>query len=66
MSDDWKTGWPEKRGLYRCRADEEKEVYLVHHKCDVNGRHWWTDTRGYDVVGYQIEWIGDPIGVTAN
>lgn len=65
MSEDWRTGWPEKRGLYQVRVDG-KESFLVHHKCDLNGKHWWSDTKGFDVVGCRVEWTGDPITVTAN
>ena len=60
MNDDWKNGWPDKRGLYRCKVDG-KETVLVHHRCDLNGRHWWSDTRGFDVVGHRIEWRGGPL-----
>lgn len=57
---EWNEGWPDKRGLYRCKVDD-KETVLVHHRCDLNGRHWWSDTRGFDVVGHRIEWRGGPL-----
>ena len=60
MNDDWKNGWPDKRGLYRCKVDG-KETVLVHHRCDLNGRHWWSDTKGFDVVGHRIEWRDGPL-----
>ena len=64
MSDKWKSGWPEKRGVYKCRVDGA-EQFLTHHSCDLNGRHWWSTLRGFDVVGCKIEWTGDPIGISA-
>lgn len=54
---EWNKGWPDKRGLYRCRVDG-KEKFLVHHHCELNGKHWWSDTKGFDVVGCQVEWQG--------
>lgn len=54
----WIKGYPKERGLFRVRIDGEKETYAVHHHCELNGRSWWTDTSGRDVVGYQIEWTG--------
>ena len=58
----WNQGFPEKRGVYRCRVDE-KEQYLIHKRCDMNGRHWWLTMNGFDVVGCKIEWTGDPIRI---
>ena len=60
MNDDWRSDWPDRRGLYRCKVDG-KETVLVHHRCDLNGRHWWSDTKGFDVVGHRIEWRGGPL-----
>lgn len=61
MSEDWKTGYPEKRGLYQCRIDGETVTMLAHHRCDLNGRHWWTNTAGGDVVATTIEWKNEKI-----
>lgn len=52
---EWRKGWPKQRGLYRCRVDGDERL-LVHHCCDLNGKHWWSDTKGFDVVGCTIEW----------
>ena len=52
---DWKTGWPKKRGLYRCKVDGTPMV-LTHHYCVNNKKHWWTTTSGHDVVGCEILW----------
>lgn len=52
---EWKDGWPEKRGTYHCKVDG-KEMALTHHICTANGRHWWSTTNGYDVVGCKIQW----------
>ena len=57
---EWNKGWPQDRGLFKCRVDG-KETYLVHHRCDLNRRHWWSDTKGYDVIGCSIEWTGGPL-----
>ena len=51
---EYKDGFPKERGMYRCKVDGEEKI-LVHHVCVVNDRHWWSDTLGYDVVGYQIQ-----------
>lgn len=59
---EYRTGWPKERGLYKCKVDG-KEKYLVHHTCDLNGRHWWTDTRGFDVVGCKVEWLDKKLTV---
>lgn len=50
------TKWPDKRGLFKCIVDGQKKV-LTHHYCENNNKHWWTDTRGYDVIGYDIQVI---------
>ena len=52
---EWHDGYPEKRGLYHCLVDN-KPMVLTHHRCDLNGRHWWTTTDGFDVVGCEIKW----------
>lgn len=54
-SEEWKSGWPEERGLYHCKVDGEKKA-LVHHYCCNNGKHWWSTTSGHDVVGCEILW----------
>ena len=54
---EWNEGFPDKRGMYECLVDG-KETYLVHHECMNNGKHWWSDTRGYDVVGCDIKYKG--------
>ena len=43
QNEEFKKGYPDKRGLYRCLVDGQVR-HLVHHKCDITGRHWWTDT----------------------
>lgn len=58
----WNKGWPAERGVYQCRVDG-KEQHLVHHRCDMNRRHWWSTMNGFDVVGCKIEWTGEPISV---
>lgn len=50
---EWHTGFPDKRGLYHCKVDG-KETYLIHHCCDMTNKHWWSDSRGFDVVGCEI------------
>lgn len=45
----YRTGWPDKKGLYKCKVDG-KERTLHHHHCKDNGRHWWTYTDGSDVI----------------
>lgn len=52
-------GWPEARGLYRCKVDGKEQI-LVHHYCGDTKRHWWTDTAGYDVIG-DIEHDPEPV-----
>ena len=53
-------GWPKKKGLYRCSVDG-KEMVLHHHFCEMNHRHWWTDTSGYDVIADVILHDPEPI-----
>ena len=55
QNEEFKKGYPDKRGLYRCLVDGQVR-HLVHHKCDITGRHWWTDTAGYDVVGFEVKY----------
>ena len=50
----FKDGYPEERGLYKVLVDGE-ETILVHHKCDMTGKHWWSDVRGHDVTGHKIK-----------
>ena len=50
---DWQKGYPDTRGLYRCKVDGQEKI-LVHHVCVINDRHWWSDIKGYDVVGCEI------------
>lgn len=54
---EWHDGWPDERGLYLCEVNG-KQAILAHHCCGMNNKHWWTDTRGYDVVGYEVRWSG--------
>ena len=63
MSDEWNKGYPEKHGLYMCRIDGEEETVLHHHVCQLNGRHWWTNTAGGDVVAQVIEWKKEKIKI---
>ena len=56
-------GWPKERGLFKCLVDG-KEKYLVHHMCDITGRHWWSDTAGYDVVGCQIRHSKEKVDIS--
>ena len=51
---EYKDGFPEERGLYKCKVDGKEQI-LVHHLCQVSGKHWWSDVLGYDVVGFKIE-----------
>lgn len=53
--------YPDKRGLYKCIVDGKKMI-LTHHYCENNKKHWWTDTRGYDVVGCNIE-VVEPFSI---
>ena len=58
----WHEGFPEERGVYKCRVDG-KEQYLVHHKCEMNKRSWWSTLIGQDVVGYLVEWTGNKVKI---
>ena len=51
---EYKEGFPEERGLYKCKVDGKEQI-LVHHVCLNSGKHWWSDVIGYDVVGFQIQ-----------
>ena len=53
---EYKEGFPKERGLYRVTVDG-KETILVHHICLNNGKHWWSDTSGFDVVGHKIKFL---------
>ena len=46
----YRTGWPDKRGMFRCKVGDTEQI-LVHHYCGDTKRHWWSDTAGYDVIG---------------
>ena len=61
--DEWIKGYPSERGLYHCIVDGKEQI-LVHHICMNNGKHWWSDVRGYDVVGYEIKYKGKKLNVT--
>ena len=50
----YQEGYPNERGFYKCKVGDE-EMILIHHICTVNGRHWWSDTTGHDVVGHEIK-----------
>lgn len=54
-------GWPDERGLYRCKVNGE-EVVLVHHYCGNTKRHWWTYTSGHDAIG-DIMFDPEPVAV---
>lgn len=60
MKTEWKEGFPERRGIYKCKVDG-KETVLTHHKCDMSGKHRWSTVDGYDVIAEKIEWCSDPV-----
>ena len=60
---EYKEGYPEERGLYKCKVDG-KETYLVHHFCANNCKHWWSDTAGRDVIANKIEFINEKVNIT--
>ena len=53
-------GYPNERGLYKCKVDG-KVTYLIHHVCMNNGKHWWSDTAGRDVIADKIQYIGEKL-----
>lgn len=60
MKSKWNEGFPEKRGIYKCKVDG-KETVLTHHKCNLSGKHRWSTVDGYDVIADKIEWSEDPV-----
>ena len=61
-TDEWREGFPDERGLYKCRVDGQ-EKYLVHHFCVNNCKHWWSDTAGRDALGHKIEFTGAKLSI---
>lgn len=55
-------GFPTERGLYRCKVDGKEKV-LVHHICMNNGKHWWSDAAGYDVIANKITFCDEKLNV---
>ncbi len=55
-------GYPTERGFFLCKIGNEEKV-LVHHICTMNGRHWWSDTQGNDVVGHEIKFCDKKLTV---
>ena len=55
-------GFPSERGFFKCKVGD-KEMILVHHICTMNGKHWWSDTFGRDVVGDNIKFSGKKLTV---
>lgn len=51
----WKKGFPNKKGVYRCRIDgEEMQLYLF--VCTLNPKKkYWTDTSGRR-IDEEVEW----------
>ena len=51
----WKKGFPNKKGVYHCRIDgEEMQLYLF--VCTLNPKKkYWTDTSGRR-IDEEVEW----------
>ena len=57
---EYKDGYPNERGLYKCKVDG-KETYLMHHFCANNCKHWWSYTSGQDVIANKIQYTGEKL-----
>ena len=55
MEDQWKKGFPNKKGWYRCRIDgEEMQLYLF--VCELNPKKkYWNDKNG-NRLDEEVEW----------
>lgn len=59
---EWKSGYPRKRGIYKCRIDGKEEQPLMHKCCEITDRHRWMTLDGQDIVGHAIEWKEGTLG----
>lgn len=55
VKDDWRGGFPERRGWYNCMIDGER-VTLLHFVCQMSGRHEWVTASGEYVTGDGVLW----------
>lgn len=55
IMDEWKTGFPNKRGWYQCRIDGiEMMLYLF--VCELNPKKkYWNDDKG-NRIDEEVEW----------
>ena len=59
---EYKDGYPNERGMFKCLVDG-KETYLIHHHCCNNGKHWWSYTSGHDVIADKIQFLDKKINI---
>lgn len=48
---EWRDGFPERNGIYRCRINGEDIRPLMHKRCTINNRSRWMELDGHDAVG---------------